>query len=287
MKLTDSITVAKHAVFRFNGLLRSTRAKSPDEFLRKLHDSKNAISSALKEPLVKNALNYVLFDIPKYSIPTAKGVLNQRIQYALEHLSSSSKNIAHYGHPKIKNGMVVFIHGYSPIALTLLLKAKQSNIQFSVHNTECRPSFSGRLMASILSKNNIKVRHFADIALRQALKGADLVISDAYLFTEHGPVYGSIGAELVAEMAEKFDVPLYLCMDTWKFNPSPYYVHEHDIEKTGNELWAHAPNLVKPLNFSFEKVDPRLITGIITEQGIYKVHYLLSDIRKQQPWMQK
>ncbi|MBW2981930.1 translation initiation factor eIF-2B, partial [Candidatus Woesearchaeota archaeon] len=92
--------------------------------------------------------------------------------------------------------------------------------------------------------------------------------------------------ELFAEVAEKWDVSLYVCTDSWKFDPKSVFGYEEEIEKReAKEVWPTAPKGIKINNFAFEKVNPDLITGIISELGIYKPEIFVEEIKRAHPWM--
>jgi len=281
------LDVAKKAVLSFQKSLKNSRMNDPGDLLKRMYQLKQVIfSTRAKDPLTKNAINSILYKIKPQSIEKTKTELKKRIFFALAHINDSHHKIAEYGHKKIKRGMVVYTHGFSSSVMSLLLKAKKEGINFEVHNTEARPLLNGRLMASELSRHNIPVKQYSDLALRLALKRADVVLMGADSISEHGQIFSEIGCELITDLAEKYDVPVYICADSWKLNSEAIKEHEKSIELQPKEqLWPKAPRKVTVLNYGFEKINPKLITGIITESGIYKPHYLIHEIKKQCPWI--
>ena len=111
------------------------------------------------------------------------------------------------------------------------------------------------------------------------LLGADAVTSE-------GKVINKIGSELFTEIADRYEVPVYVCTDSWKFDPKSVFGYEEEIEKRKpTEIWPTAPRGVKIANFAFEKVNPDLITGIISELGIYKPSIFVEEVKRAYPWM--
>lgn len=286
-KIKNNTDSAKKAVYLLRKTLNNSHAKRQEDLLDKLNEIKQKIFSSSKtNPLVRNALNYILYNIKEKNEEKTKAELRNRISYVLDHLNNSIYYLAEIGHQKIKKGAIVYTHGHSSSILNILLKAKRIGTNFEVHNTEVKPFSTGRAMAEELARHNIHVKQHADLALRIALKNADLVLLGADTISEHGQVYASIGSELIAETAEKYDIPVYICTDSWKF--SPFVVNEYEKNKklrSDKEIWSKPPKRVVIMNYGFEKVNPKLITGIITERGIFKPHYLVAEIRKQCPWM--
>jgi len=182
--------------------------------------------------------------------------------------------------------MVVFTHCHSSTVIEILKQANKQGKRFTVHNTETRPKFQGRLTAQELARLGIPVVHYVDSAARLALKKADIMLIGADAITTEGKVINKIGSELMAEVAEKWDVSLYVCSDSWKFDPKSVFGYEEEIEKRKpTEIWPTAPKGVKIDNFAFEKVNPDLITGIISELGIYKPTIFVEEVKRAYPWM--
>jgi translation initiation factor 2B subunit (eIF-2B alpha/beta/delta family) len=56
-------------------------------------------------------------------------------------------------------------------------------------------------------------------------------------------------------------------------------------ERSPNEVWENPPAGVTIKNPAFDLVRPDLVTGTITELGIYKPETLILEIQKAYPWM--
>ena len=278
--------LAKKILLTFKRTVLSSRAKEPNELLKKLHFQKQKILAGIPAKAVaRNAVHYVSHNIRKNNINTTKADLLHRIDEAISHVTNSTAQIANIGSKKIKRGMVVYVHGFSGSVLNVLLKAKNEGINFEVHCTEEKPYMEGRMFAVALSKLKIPVKYYADLAIRQAMKRSDIVLMGANIISENGQVYGRIGSELIADVAERFDVPVYICSDTWKY--SREVANDFDknrILRPQKEIWAKPPKTVTVLNYGFEKIHPWLITGIISEIGIYKPHQLIFELKKN-GWM--
>ncbi len=287
IKNKDNILVAKQALITLRKAVHSSRKKDSRELLKNLNDLKHSIlSTREKDPVTKNALNSIFYNIRPLNINKTKHELNQRINEAFEHISNSHTKIAEVGHKKIRKGMVVYVHGYSSSIIDLLIKSKKQGTNFEVVTTETSPFLSGYLIASEISRHKIPVRFYADLALRQALKKADIVLLGAATIAENGQVYSELGSELIADLADKYDVPVYVCTDCWKFNPITIQEYERNKSlRPHQEIWRSPPKGVQVLNYEYEKIHPKLITGVVTEMGIYKPHYLISEIRKHYPWI--
>lgn len=267
--------------------ISKSKEKNPNILLKKADAFiETALLNIKTEPILSNAISHITKNLNRTSTVTFKHDILQRISSSINHLNGSNKNIAETGFTKIKKGTVVYTFDYSSSVFHLLLRAKKENIPFKVHMTEAWPSFGSRYMATQLAKNKIPVAYYADSAMRQALKHADIVMLGSAAMAENGQVYGIIGSELVAEVAHRHGIPVYVCMDCWKYNPSAAkQLEEKTTLRSEKELWAKPPFGVNVVNYGFEKIHPNLITGIITEIGIYKPINLISEIRKQYSWI--
>jgi len=279
--------LAKKILLSFKKTVLSSRAKESSDLLKKLHFQKQKILKGIPAKAVaRNAVHYISHNIRKGNINTTKADILHRIDEAISHVSSSSAQISSIGSKKIKKGMVVYVHGFSESVLNILIKAKKEGVSFEVHCTEEKPHMEGRLFAIALAKNKIPVKYYADLAIRQAMKRSDIVLMGANIISENGQVYGRIGSELIADVAERFDVPVYICADTWKYSKeAASEFDKNKLLRPQGEIWSKPPKAVTVLNYGFEKIHPWLITGIISETGIYKPHQLIFELKKNNPWM--
>ena len=286
LRKKEPLAIAQTVISSLHNTIQSTRNAPLDSFIKKMSKEKNFIFETIKsEPLMKNAVSFIFNDIRQKSFEALKKELLQRTSYVSQYLDDVYGNIAEYGYKKIKRGMCIYTHNYSESVLNLLLKAKKSGTNFEVHITETRPCLGGRKMAATLSKYNIPVTYYVDAAVRLALKKADIVLLGADTISEQGQVYGAIGSEMVAELAEKYDVPVYICMASWKFNPTVLNEYEGSSELQPTELWSNPPRGVIVANFTYEKIHPKLVTGIISEYGIHKPLFLIAELKKQHTWL--
>ena len=236
---------------------------------------KKLISLRPTEPCLRNALKFAQLD--------KKNIVN-----ALAHLDESSYLIGEYGSRLIKNHNIVYTHCHSSTVNKVFKRAKDKGKRFLVRNTETRPLFQGRITSQELAKLKIPNSHFVDSAMRLALKKSDLMFLGADAITSEGKVINKIGSELACETAKKYEIPVYVCTNSWKFDPKTIFGFPEIIEKRPkNEVWNNPPKGVNIINPAFEKIDPDLITAIISELGILKPENFLMEVQKKYPWMMK
>ena len=289
LKIQGAENVAIEAVKSLKKVVNDSKSKNVSGILAGLHHAKTLLFlTRPTEPCMRNALNYVMHDIDYDNPIELTKAICSKVDEVLERFDKNQRIMAQIGSKKIGNGTVVFTHCHSSTIFEILKQAKKQGKKFEVHNTETRPLYQGRITAREIAKLGVPVTHFVDAAARFALKKADLMLIGADAITTEGKVINKIGSELYAEIANKYDIPVYACTDSWKFDTETIFGYEEEIEKRkGNEIWKDPPKGVTINNFAFEKVNPSLITGIISELGIYKPHVFIQEVKANNKWMFK
>ena len=260
LKIQGAFHVALAAIKAFGS------AKDKRKAARKL------IASRPTEPMLRNSLKYLQKN-PNSKTLIAKLQLDQEkiVQYALE---------------KVPNKGIVYTHCHSSTVNEILKRAKHKGKKFLVTVTETRPFYQGRITAKELAKAKIPVILFVDSAARQAMKKADVMLIGADSITAEGYVINKIGSELMADTANRYQAPIYVCTHSWKFDPKTVFGFEEKIERRASkEIWKNPPKGVAISNYAFEKIDPEKITAIISELGVFKPTAFVEEVRKKYKWM--
>ncbi len=251
-------------------------AKAGIQAFKIKHDKrsiKKLLSLRPTEPALRNAIRFCLKN-PK-----------KNPDLALKHFDDAKRIIAEYGSRKIKEADIVYTHCHSS-AVTAILKEAFKTKKFEVYNTETRPMFQGRITAEELAKEGIHVTHFVDSAARHVLKKATIMLIGADAILSNGKIANKIGSELFAEVAKKYDTPVFVCTDSWKFDAQTAFGFDTQIEQRGaKEIWKNPPKGVEIKNIAFELVDPNVVDGVISELGIYNVDNFIAEVKKAYPWM--
>ncbi|MCC5994177.1 MAG: hypothetical protein LM587_01090 [Candidatus Aenigmarchaeota archaeon] len=242
----------------------------------KAKDKKKAFEKLAKarptEPMLRNALKY----LEKFG--DAEGLLKK--------LDEDRKKIEEIGSKKIQDGFIVYTHCHSSTVTSILKRAWKDGKKFEVHVTETRPFFQGRITAKELATEGIPVTIFVDSAARLALKKANIMMIGCDAITAEGIVINKIGSELFAEVANRYDVPVYVATHSLKFDPLTFFGFEVEIEKRATkEVWDRPPRGVKISNYVFEKINPKLITGIISELGVLKPETFIQEVKRVYRWL--
>lgn len=235
--------------------------------------------SALRatEPALRNALKFCI--VNRKNDPAVA-------ETAVNYFAASKERIAEFGAKKIQNGMAVFTHCHASTVTKILITAWKQGKKFTVRNTETRPKFQGRKTAEELAAAGIPVIHSVDSAGRLGMKKSDMFLFGADAITAEGNVVNKIGTTMFVEFARLYQIPVYSCTNSWKFDPETITGADEEIEeRDAKEVWENAPAGVKIINPAFELTAADQINGIITELGVYKPETLVTEIKKAYPWM--
>jgi ribose 1,5-bisphosphate isomerase len=155
---------------------------------------------------------------------------------------------------------------------TLVAERKQTAREVLV--TESRPGGEGIVLARALTQAGWRVTLLADAASGHFMRQAEAVVLGADSVRDDGSFVNKVGSYLVALAARDAQVPVYVLCETLKIAaPSFPLVFE---EMKPDELLPHAPPGITPRNIYFDLTPARLISSIITEQGILSP----ADIRR-------
>jgi len=283
LEIQGAADIAKEASKAFIFKISKSKSKDRDELIREINIIKQKIfNTRPTEPFMRNMINYIISSAQdmdfKYIIPSLHINLNKTLRWT----TKTERELANIG----KKGYVAYTHCHSSTVVSIFKKAKDAGTEFEVHNTETRPLYQGRKTAKELVAYGIKIRHYVDSAARLALKKADIMMIGADAITSEGQVINKIGSELISEAANRLNIPVYVCTHSWKFNPKTIFGFDEVIEKrVEKEVWPGKPRKVIIDNYAFEKVDPSLITGIISEMGIYQPQNFIEEVKRRYKWM--
>jgi len=171
-------------------------------------------------------------------------------------------------------------------ALGVIRSATQAGKSVQVYACETRPLLQGaRLTSWELAQDGIDVTVITDsMAASLMRKGMiDIVIVGADRITKDA-VFNKIGTYMHAVCANAHQIPFYVAAPFSTFDEES---EEADIivEERSREEIAYfggirtIPDLVKVYNPAFDATPVSLVTGIITEHGIFRLPDGLSDIR--------
>lgn len=201
------------------------------------------------------------------------------------------KSIGEYGLSLLKKGDGILTHcnagqlatckygtATAPIYLGL-----ERGYNFRVFADETRPLLQGaRLTAYELHSAGVDVTLICDnmsaTVMRNGWVNAVFVGCDRV--AANGDVANKIGTSVVATVAKRYNVPVYVCAPTSTIDMNTPTGADITIEQRPDhevtEMWYKermAPEGVKVFNPAFDVTDHDLISGIVTEYGIAREPY--------------
>jgi ribose 1,5-bisphosphate isomerase len=266
LKIQGAENVARSAVVAFRSYALELKTKSRAEFLRKIRQAKDKIFfTRPTEPLMRNSINFIMKNSRSGSVDEMKRKIKKSSKDVLDHFDFAQEKIADIGSKLIRNGTVVCTYCHSSTVVSVLKKAKSQGKKFKVNVTETRPLYQGRITAKDLSKAKIPVDLCVDSAECFELKESSIVLIGADAITKKH-IYNKIGTESFLVMAKKYKIPVYVCTDSWKFDPE--HMHEKIEFRKTEEVWKKPPKGVKIENPAFDEIEPELIKAIVSELGV-------------------
>lgn len=217
-----------------------------------------------------------------------KALLVKASQKILEEDIEINHSIGRYGNKIIQSQDTILTHcnagslatgGYGT-ALGVIRAAHQSNKNIRVLADETRPVLQGgRLTTWELMQDDIKVTLITDSMAGYMMKRGEvnLCIVGADRIARNGDAANKIGTYSVAVLARYHGIPFYVAAPISTIDFTLKAGHEIPIEQRNpTEVTTVfgkiqiAPKKVKVFNPAFDVTPGELITGIITEKGIFK-----------------
>lgn len=171
---------------------------------------------------------------------------------------------------------------------TVMRAARRQNKDFRVFCAETRPYLQGaRLTSSCFAQMGFDTTVITDnmVAYAMERQGIDLFTSAADTIARDGHIANKIGTFQMAILAKYFGIPYYVTgiPDRDKHSKDDITIEMRDPSQVLN--YRNIPNTVpevKAIYPSFDVVPPHLISGVITDNGVY-VPYLLDRYFDTEP----
>jgi len=287
LKIQGAQNIAIETALALQLFIEDSIFKDSEDLIFKLKKiKKQFFETRPTEPAMRNTLNYILNVNYTSDFYNLKKQLLNNIKKVQSFFKKSNQKINILVNRKLKYSHVLFTHCHSSTVTSAIIYSFKKGNNIEVNNTETRPFYQGRKTAIELSKKGIKVNHFIDSAAKNALKNADFVLIGCDAILSTGEIINKIGSEYIAEIAKKYDIPVYVCTNSWKFDPLTIEGYEELIEERNKEeVWPNCPKNIKIYNPIFEIIKPEYITGIISELGIYPPMVFIEELRRESSWI--
>ncbi|MBU4246276.1 MAG: translation initiation factor eIF-2B [Nanoarchaeota archaeon] len=178
----------------------------------------------------------------------------------------AAENIAENGADLIKDNTVVMTHCHSSEAIFVMKVAKNRGIHFNVIVTETRPKMQGVRTAQDLRAAKIPVDYIIDSAAGLYMKYAGIFLVGCDSIRPEG-IYNKIGTYLMAVCAQKHKVPVYFVGDSLKIDRrTSIELEMRDVNEIARSRELKGAKILNP---AFDCTPWKLISGVVTEKGIF------------------
>lgn len=193
-----------------------------------------------------------------------EGMTNEAAKL-LSELDSAVERITGHARPFLTG--TIMTHSLSGTVLEVLTNCLSQIEHFIV--LEGRPRYEGREVARLLSRMKARVTLITDAQADIFLPQCHTVVVGADSILANGDILNKAGTALLAWAARGHRIPLYVLCETLKISPHRWSGDLAQLEeKEPNEVLEQGLPGVSVRNFYFDRTLSRLITGVITEQGI-------------------
>lgn len=288
LKIQGAENVATAALKALESITINTKAKTKQEFFSEIKQAAEMLfKTRPTEPEMRNYCNEILFFIktfPEKGIQHVKHATKEHIKHTLIKKEERKELLTKIGEIFLvneikKKNLIIYTHCHSSTVTEIIKKASKKK-KIEVRNTETRPLFQGRTTAKELASAGIKVTHFVDAAMIEAIKGADLIMIGADAVTNTA-VYNKIGSELLAQLANHYHIPLYICTSLWKYDKQEQKIEQ----RNSNEIWDYTQKNIHIENPAFERTHIKHIKKFICEHGVLKPKKFLKQAKRTQSFL--
>lgn len=294
VKIQGATNIAIAGIRAVTFAISSYEFEDKQEFIGFVSDSCENIKLARPtEPMLFNGLKYILFNIEKNKSKSLSFLIKDSVKngkYFLDLIDKTATKSIENGSKLIKNHNNILTHCHSSSVVKTFIEAKKKGVDFHVYNTETRPLYQGRLTSADLVKNGIKNTMVVDSEAAYLINDTgskdaypiDMVILGCDAIGMSGSIINKVGSFGIALACLSSKIPLYISANLLKIDVTDEIpVESRDFK----ELWEDAPKGLKILNFAFDLVPTKYITGIITEFGIISPKDIKRVVKEKYPFM--
>lgn len=269
--LSGAAEIALQAISVFQSILSSVNTDKPEELRQVLKfTSQKFVDSQPAMASLYNLAQVLLRTANKFSSVIEIKTECQKVLDQFEKLQcDAAAQIADFTFDLIPAGEVVFAYSFSSTVVSSLLNARGKGRYFRVACSESRPSMEGRKLATFLASGGIEVISTFDSAMGMLLPSCSVAFMGCDCISSPGLV-NKTGSFLLALACHELKIPLYALSDTTKFTDEERFFTFENHQRPGAEVWADAPEAVTVINRQFELIPFDYITGLVTEEGIFR-----------------
>ena len=240
------------------------------------------------EPLLRNAMKYAKFKLHEWC--DADWVADAFEEYLI--WIEREEDIR----PTIWVNLIdkwdnIFTHCHSSSVVKMLIKANKYGKNIHVYNSETRPLYQWRRTSKELVEAWVLDTMVTDSSAAffvDNLYEKKIDINKVFLWSDcikpDWATINKVWSFSIGLSAWHSGIPLYIVWSLLKVDTEKsIWIEERD----GKELRPEAPDWLNIINYAFDIVPAKCITGIITEFGVIRPENLTKEIEKHYPRMLK
>jgi translation initiation factor 2B subunit (eIF-2B alpha/beta/delta family) len=267
---SGATTLVKLALEILAAFARQNTAQEP-------HDFGAALETLLGAMLAAQPSMAVLINLAQQVLQACSGALplatiRQQLQQVLatfrHDVRRSTEVLCQQALTILPPRVTVLTYSNSATVIAALRYAHDRGRIRRVLLSESRPAYDGRPQALALLESGLAVEYSIDMALFERLAEADVVVVGAdAVFPDH--LINKLGTHALARLAHLQDIPCFSLCAANKFLPAAATALWRIVDHPGAEVWPTAPNGLCISNRYFDATPLVLLSGIVSDQGIY------------------
>ncbi len=295
LKVRGAPAIGVAAAFGIYVLAEAIDTRDYDLFLAEFQKQKEYLDSA--RPTAVNLswalkrMESIVTENQDKSVSEIKELLKKESIAIKEEDIWVCKTIGEYGLTLVKPGDGILTHcnagqlatsKYGTATAPIYL-GQERGYHFRVFADETRPLLQGaRLTSYELHSAGVDVTLICDNMSATVMKNGwvNAVFVGCDRVAANGDTANKIGTSVVATVAKRYQVPVYICAPTSTIDlqtktGADIHIEQRPAEEV-TEMWYQermAPEGVKVFNPAFDVTDHDLIAGIVTEYGIARAPY--------------
>src|SRR5215468_4114350 len=258
-------------------------SQTPHEFVTALETLVDAVlaaqpSMAVLLNLAQQALQAYPDDLP---LTTVRQQLRQTLAAFRRDLRASTEALCQWALAVLPPQSTVLTYSNSATVIAALRYAHDHGRIRRVLLSESRPAYDGRPQATALREYGMAVEYSIDMALFERLAEANVVVVGAdAVFPEH--LVNKLGTRALAQLAQLQGIPCFSLCAANKFLPTATTALLRIAEHPRQEVWPEAPDGLTISNRYFDTTPLALLSGIVSDQGLYTPEALRLRLQHQQ-----
>lgn len=270
--------LTRRAVQVLSLLVNSEKSKDAAWLRNEIRRVSRALAAA--QPSMASIINLAnqIFIISARSnrAKTIRSDIKRQLKETLARQGRSVQRIARNFLKVIDGRNQVVTYSYSSTVIRALIYAHKRGEKFKVVCSEARPICEGVRAAERLADAGIDVILVTDAALLGFIPQADMVAVGADCVTDSWLV-NKVGTYALALIARSNRVPFYCLASEDKLLAPELYALYKNPPRDHREILARKPKNVQVLNYYFEATPLKLLSALITENGVLAV----KDVRRR------